>query len=62
MSDVFEYNKNKSYEENFYEWYAMNSKERKQANEKAYDEIIGRRVFSEQYGNKPLLEKLGDIF
>ena len=62
MSEIFNYDDKKSYEESFYEWYAMNSKERKQANEKAYDEIIGRRVFSEQYGNKPLLEKLGDIF
>jgi hypothetical protein len=62
MSEIFEYNDKASYEDNFNKWYGMNSKERRDNYEEPHSITIGRRIFSEQYGRKPLLEKLGDIF
>ncbi len=62
MSEIFNYDDKSSYEDNFNKWYGMNSKERRDNYEEPHSITIGRRIFSEQYGRKPLLEKLGDIF
>jgi len=46
----FTYDTNSSHEENFTEWFNMNSEERLQYNQKQYSIVMARLVFEKQYG------------
>jgi hypothetical protein len=46
----FLYDSNSTHEENFCEWFYMNTEERLQYNQKRYSNIMARLVFEKQYG------------
>ena len=61
MSDVFKYDDQSSYENNFTRWVQMNSKERRDNGEEPHTEIVAKRIFSEQYGRKSIKETISGL-
>ena len=61
MSDVFEYDDQSSYENNFLRWLQMNSKERRDNGDEPHTEIVAKRIFSEQYGRKSIKETISGL-
>lgn len=50
MNDfTFIYNKSRSYEDNFWRWYALNKDERFKYNQREYTEEEAKEVFDSQY-------------
>ena len=58
MSDTFEYNDKKTYDQNFTRWFGMNSVERRNDKQEPHPPIIGRRIFNEQYGKRSIKDKI----
>ena len=52
----FEYDSKIGFEENFKLWYNENSRERRAYNQEPHPFPIGKRIFTELYGNR-ILEK-----
>ena len=61
MSEVFEYDDQSSYENNFLRWLQMNSKERRDNGDEPHTEIVAKRIFSEQYGRKSIKETISGL-
>ena len=61
MSDVFEYDDQSSYENNFLRWLQMNTKERRDNGDEPHTEIVAKRIFSEQYGRKSIKETISGL-
>ena len=50
--EIFKYDNNATFEANYYRWYLMNSKEKRQFKETPYNAIEGRKVFQKLWGDK----------
>ena len=49
--ESFEYDTEKSFDDNYSKWYRMNCAERKGYNEEILPEQVAKRMFNENYGS-----------